>query len=123
MNFKAFFTRIQMFMPAFYGVLAASLMLTAFAMGIRELANFEKLPERPFDSLTVIIAILVGSILGSAALATLVQYLFSNAGGRGVRAVGRDLGPIFERHVKWFSYVIGPVIASYGVVRIIEALR
>ncbi len=74
-------------------------------------------------SLTITIVMLVGAILTAAAVATLVQDLFFNVNPPSPNRERLELGSVFERYVKWFTYVIGPVIASYGVVRIIEALR
>ena len=105
-------------------LLLAVLSLTAvIALFILSLAVAEQRQEDLSGSLIFTIAILVGAILAAAALATLVHDLFANANRQSPHRYRRELGSVFERYVKWFTYVIGPVIASYGIIRIIEALK
>lgn len=101
----------------------ASLLSTATALVILLLAYMEQLQLDLSESLTMTIIILVGAILSAALLATVFHEFFARSNRQNPRQFRADLGPVFERYVKWFSYVIGPVIVSYGVVRIIEVLK
>ena len=75
------------------------------------------------ESLTMTIVILVGAVLAAASLATMLHEVFARASRQDLHTDRAELGSVFERYVKWFSYVIGPVMVSYGVVRIIEVLK
>ena len=117
---KQFFSGVWQTAKVLYTTFSLSAVL---ALVILLLAFAESQEQDLSETLTITIVILVGAILAAAARATLVQSIFRNATGQRPYAYRPDLGPVFERHIKWFSYVIGPVIASYGVVRIIEALK
>lgn len=105
-------------------VIYATLALATIAGLVVLLLAYAEQQQRDLSqSLTITIIILVASILSAASLATIVQELFARTSRQNPRPYGADLGSVFERYVKWFSYVIGPVIVSYGVVRIITALQ
>ena len=103
------------------------LLIVAAAIVYLSLAILAQQQADLSENLVTTIVILVGAILFAAALATLTHNVFANANRQSPRRCRVDLGSVFERYVKWFSYVIGPVIASYGIVygilRVIEALQ
>lgn len=105
-------------------IIYAALLLTAAAViVIFLLVSAEQQQQDLSESLTVTIIILVGAILTAASLATVMHEFFARSGRPDPGPYRAELGPVFERYVKWFSYVIGPVMVSYGVVRIIEVLK
>ena len=75
------------------------------------------------ETLIGTLMILVGSILGAAAVAALAHGIFANINRSGRPTAAIDMGAVFERYVTKFALVIAPVIASYGVIRILEVLR
>ena len=103
-------------------IYAASL-LTMAAVIVVVLLVFAEQQQGLSESLTITIVILVGAILTAASLATAVHEIFARFSRQDYRPDRVELGAVFERYVKWFSYVIGPVMVSYGVVRIIEVLK
>lgn len=105
-------------------IIYATLFLTTIAgLAVLLLIFIGQLQQDLSQSLTITIIILVGAILIAASLATAFHEFFARISRQDPRPYGADLGSVFERYVKWFSYVIGPVIVSYGVVRIITALQ
>ena len=103
---------------------SAALFLTAVAtLVIFLLASEEQQRGDLSESLTITIVILVGAVLAAASLATMIHEFFARISRQDPNPGRAELGPVFERYVKWFSYVIGPVMVSYGVVRIIEVLK
>ena len=101
----------------------AALFLTAVATLVVVLLASAEQQRDLSGSLTVTIVILVGAVLTAASLATVVHELFARFSRQDPRLNRPELGSVFERYVKWFSFVIGPVMVSYGVVRIIEVLK
>ena len=102
----------------------STLLLTmAAALVVLLLTYAEQSQQDLSQSLTITIIILVAEILSAASVATIFHEFFARTNRQTPRSSRMDLGPVFERYVKWFSYVIGPVIVSYGVVRIITALQ
>lgn len=124
MNIRGFFQRIGQVIKilgfSLLLILAAAIVYLSLALLAQQQANLS-------ENLTITIVILVGSILAAAAVATLLHDVFANLNRQSPRRCRVELGSVFERYVKWFSYVIGPVIASYGIVygilRVIEALQ
>ena len=104
-------------------IYAASLLTMVAVIVVVLLVFAERQQGGLSESLTITIVILVGAILTAASLATVVHEFFARFSRQNPRPYRADLGSVFERYVKWFSYVIGPVIVSYGVVRIIEVLK
>ena len=104
-------------------IYAALSLIVAVAFVILLLTTAEQQEGSLTESLTITIVMLVGAILTAATLATLAHDFFSNVNRQSPHRYRRELGSVFERYVKWFTYVIGPVIASYGIIRIIEALK
>ena len=124
MNIRGFFQRIWQGVKILYAALSLALIITfVFLLLARSAQQQEDLSE----NLVTTIVILVGAILVAAALATLLHNVFANLNRQSPRRCRVELGSVFERYVKLFSYVIGPVIASYGIVygilRVIEALQ
>ena len=124
MNIRGFFQRIWQGVKTLYAALSLALIIT-FVFLLLALTSQQQ--EDLSDNLVTTIVILVGAILAAAALATLLHNVFANLNRQNPRRCRVELGSVFERYVKWFSYVIGPVIASYGIVygilRVIEALQ
>lgn len=124
MNIRGFFQRIGQSVKILYATLSVTAIVT---IAILLLIFAEQQRKSLSENLTITIVILVGSILAAAAVATLLHDVFANLNRQSPRRYGAELGSVFERYVKWFSYVIGPVIASYGIVygilRVIEALQ
>ena len=75
------------------------------------------------ETLIGTLMILVGSILGAAAVATLAHGWFATLNRPEAPSAAINMGAVFERYVTKFALVIAPVIASYGVIRILEVLR
>ena len=119
MRIRGFSGRIWRSLIVLYAVLSLAVVVAILILLLTDAEQQGGLIE----SLTITIVILVGAILAAAAMATLVHDFFFNVSRQSPNRERLDLGSVFERYVKWFTYVIGPVIASYGAVRIIEALR
>ena len=125
MNIRGFSQRIRQSVNILYAALslAVAVAIVFLLLAIPRQQQQDNLSE----SLVTTIGILVGAILAAAALATLAHNAFANANRQSPHCYRAELGSVFERYVKWFSYVIGPVIASYGIVygilKVIEALK
>ena len=124
MNIRGFFQMIWQSVKIIYMALALAV---AVILAYLLLTLSARQQEGLSENLGTTIGILVGAILAAAAVATLLHDVFANLNRQSPRRYGAELGSVFERYVRWFSYVIGPVIASYGIVygilRVIEALQ
>jgi hypothetical protein len=77
----------------------------------------------PFVAFLLLIAGAVGSIIGAATMATLVQGLFSDLDNVAGRVSDVRYGDVFSRNITRFAVIIAPIATSYGLLRIIQFLQ
>ena len=70
--------------------------------------------------LIIALMIAVGSVLAASWIATYLHRSFSPQLQSSLRPI--DYGPIFQRYVVRFSWFVAPIVASYGVFRLVELL-
>ena len=102
------------------GTVAVTAIAFAAVVG---LASAELQQQNVQGTLTITLFTAVGVILVAASIATAFHLWLHNQIPAESRPADPRLASAFERYVAKFAWIIGPITASYGLIRVLEAIN